>query len=93
MNQSPLKEEIRSFLTRTFLFEFGPKVSDDTDLFDAGLIDSYGFIELVQFLEQTYGVSLSDEDLASKEMSTLSGITVMISDRRTANRESRQQVP
>jgi acyl carrier protein len=89
----PIPEEIRSFLTRTFLFEFGSKVNDETDLFDAGLIDSYGFIELVKFLEQTYGISLSDDDLASKEMSTLAGIAQMVGERRSASTRQTQQVP
>lgn len=90
MDQSALQHEIRSFLTRALLFEFGPNVNADTDLFDTGLIDSYGFIELVKFLEQTYGISLSDEDLVSKEMSTLSGIALMVFDRRAASREGQQ---
>lgn len=88
-----VKEEIRSFLTKTFLFNFGPKVTDDTDLFDAALIDSYGFIELVKFLEQTYRITLSDDDLASKEMSSLSGIVQIICARRSAGTQQAQRVP
>jgi D-alanine--poly(phosphoribitol) ligase subunit 2 len=93
MDQPAVQDEIRSFLTRTFLFEFGPEVNAGTDLFDAGLIDSYGFIELVKFLEQTYGISLSDDDLGSKEISTLRGIAQLVSDRRPATRRESQQVP
>jgi len=92
MDDSVLQDEIKNFLTSTFLFEFGAGVTLDTDLFEAGLIDSYGFIEMVQFLEQTYGIALSDDDLASKEMSTLSGIARMVSGRCAGARE-RQQVP
>ena len=90
--ESNSREEIRSFLTSTFLFEFGHEVTDETDLFDAGLIDSYGFIELIQFLEHTYAISFSDDDLASKEMSTLSGIARMVADRGPATRQA-QRVP
>ncbi len=92
MEQPFLQDGIRDFLTRTFLFEFSTEVHANTDLFDAGLIDSYGFIELVKFLEQTYGISLSDDDLASKEMATLSGIACLVAERQGANRQS-QQVP
>lgn len=83
MELSALEDEIRRFISRTFLFEFGAEVTADSDLFNAGLIDSYGFIDLVAFLEQTYGVSLSDDDLASPQMATLSGITHLVGARRT----------
>jgi acyl carrier protein len=88
MMDQALRDEISAFLTKTFLFEFGPKVTPETDLFDAGLIDSYGFIEMVGFLEQSYGISLSDDDLASTEMSTLSGIASMVSTRRRSRERS-----
>ena len=84
MAQPIFQDDIRGFLSRTFLVEFGAEVKDDTDLFETGLIDSYGFIELVQFLEHTYGISLSVDDLASTEMATLAGITRLVSDRRGA---------
>ena len=86
MNVAALEEEICSFVSRTFLFEFDGTLTRDSDLFDAGLIDSYGFIELVAFLEQTYVVKLTDDDLASPQMATLSGITRLVADRRTATR-------
>jgi acyl carrier protein len=82
MAHTSLQDEIRGFMTRTFLFEFDSKVRADTDLFETGLIDSYGFIELVKFLEGAYGVSLSVDDLASSEMATLEGITRLVIDRR-----------
>jgi acyl carrier protein len=85
MTPSTLQDDIRDFISRTFLFEFGRDVRDDTDLFDTGLIDSYGFIELVKFLEQTYGIALSVDDLASREMATLEGITRLVADKRPAN--------
>jgi acyl carrier protein len=85
MTPSTLQDEIRGFISRTFLFEFGRDARDDTDLFDTGLIDSYGFIELVKFLEQTYGIGLSVDDLASTEMATLEGITRLVADRRPPN--------
>ena len=78
MAPSDVAETISDFMSRTFLIKFGKDVSGDTDLFETGLIDSFGFTELVGFLEGTFGVKLSDDDLASTETSTLAGITRMI---------------
>jgi len=92
MTQSTLQHNIREFMSRTFLFEFGADVRDDTDLFETGLIDSYGFIELVKFLEQTYGVELSVDDLASTDMATLEGITRLVAERRVADGANLQRL-
>jgi len=84
METSSLEGEIGSFISQTFLFDFGTAVKADTDLFAAGLIDSYGLIELVKFLELTYGIVLSDDDLASTDLTTLAGITRLVADRSAA---------
>lgn len=78
---SEVQQTISNFMSRTFLFEFGQGVDADTDLFEAGLIDSFGFIELVGFLEETFGVKLTDDDLASSETATLAGTTRLVVNR------------
>jgi D-alanine--poly(phosphoribitol) ligase subunit 2 len=65
---------IRQFITTQFLFDFDDRVTVDADLFDLGLVDSYGFVELVRFLESEYGVRFSDEELASKCLHSLASI-------------------
>lgn len=69
-------------MAKAFLFEFGQEVKVDTDLFEAGLIDSFGFVELVSFLEGTFEVKFTDDDLASPDTATLGGITRTVLARR-----------
>ncbi len=72
--------EIKDFVAETFLVDFGIEggVEPDTDLFEAKYIDSFGFVELVVFLEQRYAVKLSEDDLADPRMATLAGIQALI---------------
>jgi D-alanine--poly(phosphoribitol) ligase subunit 2 len=83
MESSVLEDEIRQYLSRTLLVQFGADVTRESDLFASGQIDSYGLIELITFLEQTYGIGLSSDDLASPDLATLSGMTRMVAERRT----------
>lgn len=85
VERAVLQDQIRTYLQKQFLVEFGDKLTDETDLFDAGVIDSYGFIDLVSFLEKTYSVALSDDDLASPGMSTLAGMTHLIAARQSGS--------
>lgn len=75
---SEIEKTIRNFMSEALLISFGKDIQADTDLFETGLIDSFGFTELVAFLEGTFNVKLSDDELASVDTSTLSGITRMI---------------
>lgn len=79
-----VQHQIRDYVSRQFLTAFGDGLTENSDLFEAGVIDSYGFVELVAFLEQTFGVKLSDDDLASPEMSSLAGMSRMVAARRGA---------
>ena len=44
----------------------GVEVSEitlETDLISAGIIDSFGIVGIVMFLEDTYGIEVSDDDI------------------------------
>jgi D-alanine--poly(phosphoribitol) ligase subunit 2 len=79
---SVIQSQVRDYVARQFLTDFNGQLTEESDLFEAGVIDSYGFIELVSFLEQTFGISLTDDDLASPQMSSLAGISQLVAARR-----------
>ncbi|WP_275466511.1 acyl carrier protein [Streptomyces noursei] len=46
-----------------FLVEFGEDVTPDTDLFKAGVMDSFGYLQLMDFLEAEFGVKISPDEI------------------------------
>ncbi len=77
-NQSP-EQTIRSFLQERFEVPFDTNdVSPETDLFEAGYIDSYAIIELAVFLEESFKFELSNEQMASPKLATLKGLTELV---------------
>jgi len=60
-----MEEKIRRFIEETFMFEFGEEITTETDLFKAGVIDSFGYMQLMQFLDSEFGVRFADEELLS----------------------------
>lgn len=67
-------QKISEFIEDSCLIRFGEEADADTNLFTTGIMDSMGFIELVQFLEADLNVKFADEELNSREFATLSGI-------------------
>lgn len=71
---SPEEATIREYLRMNLLFDFDDTVTPQSHLFQLGLIDSYGFVELVTFLETAFTIKFSDEDLLDGSLNTLADI-------------------
>lgn len=77
-------EKLMAFMTRQFLVEFdGVDVRPETDLFAAGYIDSFGFVEMISFIEAEYAVKFTDEDLLNRRMNSLEGLLRVIEEKQS----------
>lgn len=74
----PIEAKIKGYIATTSMADFEGSVTADTDLFEEGFIDSYGFIELVKFLEKEFLISFSESDLLASRLNSLNNITVMV---------------
>ena len=67
-------EDVRSFIVENFLFGDGDSLEGDTSFLESGIIDSTGILELVMFLEETYGVKIEDEELEPENLDNLNNV-------------------
>ena len=51
----------------------------DTDLFEAGLLDSLGIIEVLLKIEEVFGLRLQPTDLEKSDMSTVNNLVRFLS--------------
>lgn len=58
------------------------ELSADLDLFEAGLLDSFGVIELVLALEEAFGVSLQIENIPRARITTPQKIADLVREMR-----------
>ena len=49
-------------------------ISDETNLIDAGIIDSFALIQIILHIEQVHGVDLQASGTDPNDLDTLSGI-------------------
>ena len=70
--------KVREFVVENFLFGDGESLKNDTSFMEEGIIDSTGILELVFFLEETYGLSVEDDELVPDNMDSLQNITRFI---------------
>jgi len=67
-------ESVKQFIVDNFLFGDADKLAVDTHLFEKGIIDSTGVLELVAFIEENFNVTVSDDELVQDNFSSLIAI-------------------
>ncbi|MFI0774450.1 phosphopantetheine-binding protein [Streptomyces sp. NPDC021212] len=67
-------EKIQQYIEERFLVEFGGDMTADTDLFKAGVIDSFGYIQLMNFLEDEFAFQMDEADILTDVFVSLSSI-------------------
>ena len=70
-----IEQLIREFIIESFLFGESDNLSDSDSLLEKGVIDSTGVLELVAFIEETYGFRLKDEDLIPENLDSIVNIS------------------
>ena len=65
---------LKEFVINNFMFGQKNSIDNDTDFFDKGIIDSTGTLELVSFIEETYNISVLDNELIKENFSSLAKV-------------------
>ena len=66
---------VRGFVTRSVNF---PDLADDDDLFESGLVNSLFAIQLMTFIEKTFGIEVDADDLDIKNFRSVSAATSFV---------------
>ncbi len=69
-----MKDKIKVFVVETFLFGEGDELSEDTSFLNEGIIDSTGVLELVDFIEEEFGVTVEDDELVPDNFDSIEKI-------------------
>ena len=64
-----------------YVFETLPRT---VSLIEIGILDSYGVIELVEFLEETWQMTIADDDLTKEKMGSIVKMAALVHFKRGA---------
>ena len=74
-----VQEQIRLFIAENFLFNpNGFDLSDDASFLDEGVVDSTGTLELVMFVEETFGISVGDNEIEPDNFDSVNKLAAYI---------------
>ena len=69
------KQQIREFLSR---FIRDHQLADNEDIFATGFVNSMFAMQLVQFVETTFGITVESEDLEIDNFRTVDAIAALV---------------
>jgi acyl carrier protein len=78
-----LRQDLRQLIRERFLY-LNPDLefADADNLADLGVLDSLAFIELVEEVQQRYGVTVGDDDVTETNFGSLAAIVDWVGRRR-----------
>jgi acyl carrier protein len=77
--EQDIKQQIIDFITSNFLFDDAQvSLNEKESLLETGVIDSTGVLELIAFIEETYGIKIEDEEIIPENLDTILDITYFI---------------
>lgn len=77
--QISVPEILRGFIADNFLPSAGLATFNDDDSFmDKGIFDSTGILELLEFIEERFDITVNDEEIVPDNLDSLSKLTSFI---------------
>ncbi len=77
MDQTEIREKIKEYIQQA-TFADKDKIQNDSLIFKEGYFDSMGFVVLITFLEESFGVKTTDDDLIEENFESINAITDFI---------------
>ena len=74
------KEKIREFVAENYLFTSnGFNMGDQESFLESGVVDSLGVLELVAFVEDSFGIEVPDDDVIPANFDSVDNLAAYIS--------------
>jgi acyl carrier protein len=77
-NDSIIKEKVKNYVLQA-VYADKEKIKDVTLIFKEGYFDSMGFMVLISFLEEEFGIKTNDTDLLEENFESINAISEFVS--------------
>ena len=78
MQRQEIVEKLDAFVREHFDIGDDPDYDLDVNLFDYGFVDSLGATEIVFFIEDTFGIEITQKDITLYPMNTVNEIAEVV---------------
>ena len=74
-----IEPQIRQYMAENFLFsDNGYELEDEASFLEEGIVDSTGVLELVMFVEETFDITVQDEEILPQNFDSVSQLAAYV---------------
>lgn len=80
-----IRNELREFIGDNYLFGDHDRLpEDEASLLEEGIVDSTGVLELIEFLEDHFGIVVGESETVFDNLGSIGGLTRFVAGKTTA---------
>lgn len=73
-----IKQQVREFVTANFFVSDAASLTDSASLLELGVVDSTGVLEIIGFVERTFGLTVEDDEIVPGNLDSIEQITAYV---------------
>ena len=74
-----IEQQIKDYVAENFLFsDDGYHLPDEVSFLEEGIVDSTGVLELILFVEETYGITVANEDVLPENFDSVTNLAAFV---------------
>jgi acyl carrier protein len=74
-----IQRTLRDFIRDNFYIPEGQQIDESASLRGLGIVDSTGVLEVILFLEKTFGIVVDDSEMLPENLDSLQALTSFVS--------------
>ncbi|MFT3856540.1 MAG: acyl carrier protein [Aquabacterium sp.] len=83
------REALRRYVLENCLFtDDGSKLQDGASFLETGVLDSTGILEIILFVEETFGVKVTDDEMVPDNLDSIDALVAFVDRKRSAQEAS-----
>jgi acyl carrier protein len=83
---SVVRNDMRAYVEENFLYLHpGLELADGDQFLTLGIVDSLSFVELVDEIQETYGIVIEDVEITEENLGSIDAITAFVSSKQAAS--------
>jgi acyl carrier protein len=79
---SDLNDQIRAYIREQFYVSDESMLANDRSLIGSGVLDSTGVLEVIFFVEETFGIHVEDDETIPANLDSIGAITNFVARKR-----------
>jgi acyl carrier protein len=76
---------IRAYIVDEFLLGSADSFRDDLPLIEAGVVDSMGIMEIVEFVEAEFGIDIAETELVTENFGSVTQMSAFVARKRSGS--------